>query len=410
MFTVVEVDVSSEESLNSKNNLSWGLCPSFYSKEKSDTFRVQKYFFNVISSFMERTGLTEHKGLRFFNIPIWERIINNDIREYYLCGKLIKKECLGDIFYRKYLRRLNLEYDDIYFLSANSGEIYLFFAYLAKAFLSKNGTKNPLFIATKRYHIDLIKMYQPHAQYILIDGYKNYIRGNVVDVNGHRCFNIFSSQHFFNFEQDLKGNEAGRVHYFSNIMSTLSLSTEDFSVPDFSITQDVMCSVAQKASQNHLDLNNFIFVAPEAQSCKCLSQTFWTNLASALKKLGFDVFLNILDKKNSINSCKSFDLSYQEAFYLASRAKAVVSLRSGLTEFLLPLKGVNITIYTKFRTSSWQNCAVQKIMEGYSMLKLPFVESELISELNAEQYASEAELLNKVLSELDLKIRKGEKV
>ena len=94
-------------------------------------------------------------------------------------------------------------------------------------------------------------------------------------------------------------------------------------------------------------------------------------------------------------------MNYQEIFELAKKAKAVISLRSGLTEFLLPAEIPNITVYTKFRNRRKFAFSAEKTMHAYTMHKFPFVNHDLICELNIENYQNDDELLAAILKNFE---------
>ena len=78
-------------------------------------------------------------------------------------------------------------------------------------------------------------------------------------------------------------------------------------------------------------------------------------------------------------------------------------------EFLLPTNVPNIAIYTNFKNKILNKAyPVEKIISGYSMLNLPFVEKDLICEINNNLYKSDNELLNQVIISLETILRKKE--
>lgn len=90
------------------------------------------------------------------------------------------------------------------------------------------------------------------------------------------------------------------------------------------------------------------------------------------------------------------------------KVKAVISLRSGFSEFLLPTGIPNISVYTKFRKKTKNAFSVDKGIEGFSMLKIPFVDKNKICEINAELYKNEDELVKQVIDALEIMLDKKE--
>ena len=128
-----------------------------------------------------------------------------------------------------------------------------------------------------------------------------------------------------------------------------------------------------------LNLDNFVIISPEANSCKLLPEEFWKDLISQLKIQGFDIFVNIsldLFGSNDIDY-KSCYLTYSEAYALATRAKKIYSLRSGFTEFLLNTKIPMEVYYTSF----FRTQAAEKIRYGFGLDKIPNVDTTLIKEV-----------------------------
>ncbi len=394
--------------INNTTNVISLLGLELYKIEDTDNVRIQYFLGNFICIKKIKSKIKELKTYKIFNFPILIRIIVNNICSYYCLGKLINQSHLADLFFKNNLQNVKYKYDDVYILYSNSGEIYLFFAYLANAFIKKNQSKNPLFIATKKYHIDILKMYFPNAHYIFINKLRLKTQSDVWDMPNHRYFILFSENHFKKVEQDIKNNDTGDIHYLTSMLKTLNLTVNDFSKPEVILSLNSQKLLNFAVHKMQLKLNNFIIISPEAITCEDLSLTFWRKIVQELKKRNFDVLLNITNHKNYITGCKQFELSFTEAFFLAQKAKAVISLRSGFSEFLLPTEIPNISIYTEFRKRAQNTFNVEKEIAGFSMLKIPFVNKNKICEINADLYKSEDELVKQVISSLGSMLDKEE--
>lgn len=372
-----------------------------YKTEDNERERIQHILGNFIYTKKIKSKIKELKIFKILGFPISKRIIEDDICSYYCLGKLVSRHHLADLFFKNKLKKIKYNFDDIYILHSNSGEIYLFFAYLAKAFLRKNNSKKPLFVATQKYHIDILKLYYPEARYIYIPGMRFKTQSHIWKTRGHTFYILFSGNHFTKVEEDIKNQEIGQVHYLKSILKTLNLTENDFYKPIICDDIDLETKLNNKVSKINLKLNSFIIIAPEAMTCSELPRTFWIKLAQKLQQNKYDIYLNITDKANSIPECKTLDLSYRETYFLAKKAKAVISLRSGLSEFLIPTNTPNIAIYTKFRKCTKNAFPVDKGLEGFSMLKMPFIEAAKICEINADNYKDEDTLLEEVMSQLN---------
>lgn len=372
-----------------------------YMYENTSNSYVKEFLGGFISINRNKSKIKDLKTFRVFNKTVYVRMIEDDFINYYFSGKLVKKVSLTNLFYKKYLKKVKYTYDDVYILDCNSGEIYLFLAYIAKAFLKKNNSQSPLFVATKKYHVDILKIYYPNAKYIFVPKSKLKTKSSYWKINGHQFFMLFSSDYFGKIEKDIKYGEINSVHYFDRMLEYLGLTRKDCTASNITIPTDDQKSLYEKVNKLGLNLNNFIILAPEALTCEEIEYLFWQNLADELLKRNFDVYINVTCQNLPFKNCKNTSLNYREVLFLAQKAKAVISLRSGLSEFLLSTEIPNITIYTKFRDRGSSGFSVDKGIAGFSMAKIPFVKKENIIELNYENFINYNELVNKILKELE---------
>ena len=94
--------------------------------------------------------------------------------------------------------------------------------------------------------------------------------------------------------------------------------------------------------------------------------------------------------------------------WLSYKAKAVISLRSGLSEFLLQAQIPNISIYTKFQRKKEKIFPAEKAIAGFTMTKIPFTDKENIIELNADKFKNENELITEIINSLEILLNKKE--
>ena len=368
-----------------------------YHETRTMCRHIKRFCYCLIST----QKLTYHnnftKIIKIVNIPIIKLVMKNDNFYYYLFNHLVKKNNIIETIYKKYLK--NTDFDDAYILQANSGEIYLFLTYLAKSFIKKNASQKPLFIATKKYHLDLLKLFIPEAKYIYIKNLDNlYIKNDFWKIANHNFYILFSNNYFNRVDNSVKYDTLGTTHYFENMVKTLGLNTNDYSYIPAQINETQTAIVNKKVKNINLNLNNFVILAPEANTCTELPKTFWIQITDLLHKAGYDVFLNIVNPENNIKTCKYINLTYTESYILAQKAKAIISLRSGLSEFLLQTGAVNISIYTKFKNKGHTSFDVEHGIAGFTMLKIPFTDKEKIFELNTEKFNNYDDLAEKIMS------------
>ena len=129
------------------------------------------------------------------------------------------------------------------------------------------------------------------------------------------------------------------------------------------IPPEVERSALAKAQALRLNLDNFVFFSPTARSCEALPAAFWDEIETSLRARGYEVFYN------------SPLFSISEAYALASHAKAIIALRSGLCDVLCDLQVPQFIIYS-------HNEFHGDLQPMYSFEHFPWVTKELIHEYN----------------------------
>lgn len=348
---------------------------------------------------------SSNKEIKILGKSVIKRFEENNFRTYSFLGFEYRKISLIEEFKKQYFKYFDKEHDDIYILRANSGEIYLTLTYLIDSIIKKNGSKKPLLVATQKYHIDMIKMICPDLPYVYIKKLNLKIIGDSFKIDNFRFFLLFDAIHFRKVELDIKGNELGKHHYFKSILERLDFSNENLKMRKMTVLPDAEQSMLEKVEKTGLNLDKFVFLAPEAQSCKLYDEDFWVVLVNKLQEMGYDVFVNLVEKdiklKNAIDF-KTCDLRFAEVFALAKKAKRIISLRSGFTEFLLQTNVPIDVLYTKFRHRHiFNDMSSYHVLHGFGLIQLPFVNVSKIREFNMFEI-SPAECLKQILENLDL--------
>lgn len=356
----------------------WVFCIKIANKYHS---KYKKYYFKGLLRAYRRFNplmyTMEHK-IFFYKFLVFRIIEQDNYRCYYFRNLLLRKFPLKKyITKHKYYKKIS-KHDNVFILNANSGEIYLFLMYALDLMLKKFDAKKPLLIATKKYHIEMIRMICPDVPYIFMTSFYQNIKEEVFEINNTRFIKIFSTEHFFKVEQLIK--ESPNAHYFDLILDTLKINREDIIPRNIIELEDSKKSMMSKIQKLNLNLDNFVFLSPEAASCELLSNEFWINLIIKLQEEGYDVFVNLIKPSETLGKvkCKSCYLTYSEAFSLVNYAKKIYSLRSGFTEFLLHTKVPMEVYYTPFRCN---NITGEQIKTGFGLLKIPDSNPELIKEI-----------------------------
>lgn len=358
--------------------------------------RTQRYLGNIISTVKIEKDDVETKTVKVLNRVISKRTFTEDYKKDYIGNTLVKNTDLTAAIKKKYSKYIK-GYTDIIILNANSGEIYLFLTYVLKSFLQKNNCEKVLLIARKKYHVNLIRLLHPEIQYVYLKKFPVF-KNLTKNIGNQRFFTIFTGKHFIQVEDDIKNNPLDTSHYFYSILDDLNINKNELDFKTVVIPSDIQESMLKKISKTKLNLKNFVFLAPEAASCKEYDNEFWVDLTNEFHKKGIDVFMNIVDKDTDIVGCeyKSCKLTFSEAYALAKISKGVVSLRSGLTESLLQTEVPLFSLYTKFRNRYiFNDMEVDYVLSDFGLSKLPNINSDLLHEYNMSEISN-----NKVISQI----------
>ena len=224
------------------------------------------------------------------------------------------------------------------------------------------------------------------------------IVGYKINIDKFRCFLLFDNCHFQKVENDIKKRPLGEVHYFDEILDRVELTHSDIKMRPIKIPQAVENRMLEQVKNIGLNLDNFVFIAPEASSSIPLDDRYWINMIKQINNQGIDVFVNITDKNTYFQNCeyKTCKLSFSEAFALAKYAKKIISLRSGFTEVLCQTSVPMDVLYTEFKQrKSFGELSAKQVFSGFEIAKLPFKYSQT-KEIK-EYEISQKECLNKIL-------------
>lgn len=150
----------------------------------------------------------------------------------------------------------------------------------------------------------------------------------------------------------------------------------------------------EKISHINLNLDNFIFIAPEAQSIDFRNSDVWEmEISKCKEELGgrCEVFVNFTKGNICLENIgyKTCPLSISQAFVLASKAKKILALRSGFSEILtqtqVPIKvlygrGNSFSLLVEGRAKVVA-LSPKQFHSGFTLKKLPMIDAEKIEEI-----------------------------
>lgn len=314
-------------------------------------------------------------------------------KKYYLCGFHIYTKYGIKTFYNKY-KNLFKGYDKIYVLNSNIGEAYLVFKYFA------NGIKSDrtLFVATKPYHVEIIETFLPSCNYIFESKINLDSFPSNFNVNKKNFIVLFNHDYYITLEQDIREGKKD-AHYYKRMKSFFNL-LENFPSNNVNIVDNVQKTLSEKLKRIELNLNYFIFIAPEANSCLDIDIDILNDIGIFFREAGFDIFWNITNSYVNSENYKSCFLSLPEALLLCTKAKAIISLQSGFAEFLTEANVPTYILYSKLKNRTQEEqMNASKVLKGYTLSELPHYKNN-IKEYIINNQNDYIEIFDKILEDL----------
>lgn len=306
-----------------------------------------KTILRILSKTKKYENYTEHRITKLFNLPLLERIENLDIIELKVLNTF-KRVTDKEEETKKILKKIvKSKYNKIFILKSNLGEAYLFLKFILNNLILKSDV--PLIIATKKYHINLINMLTPNIDKIYTANLHYEINNKVMLVGEQYVYVAFPMKFYTNTEEKIRN---GHCHYMSEIYNFFNISKKNISsTNNVKISQEL-----KKRTRDYLQKNNikkFVFLSTDATTCENIDKKFWDKLEKEL---------NIKIIKNSK------DMTLEEAYAIAHKALAIISLRSGLSEILSGINNLQIILYTNFKERyRFDVISEMKVSKGFSL-------------------------------------------
>lgn len=348
----------------------------FDSEDKTFKFKI----FNLS---LFKTHLTSSYKLWYFLfIPIWIKNITKEFLNNFL-----------NLVIDKYPT-----YDDYYIFLSRSGEFFLLMHHFAQ-WLKINNSSNFILIFTAKYHLNICKIFFPNIP----TGYIKSVNVPLVsrgvpsihfNYKNKQIYVPTNEKYFVDVENKIRDNNA---HYYECLKEHIGLSND---VQHYIINEKIKEKVIKIVK--YILNNNFIFISPESVSNEPMEKDFWENLTLELKNLGYEVFCNAMNFKNLAGDSVSTFLTYEESIELAKYAKAIIGMRSGFLECLSQNNVPLFVLYTDFpKRSGFKRLKSDKVLSGYSITKLPNVNTELIFEYDVNTYENEENMISEILLKIE---------
>jgi hypothetical protein len=245
---------------------------------------------------------------------------------FYRTSKFAK---IGYFFLKK---KIKLSKNDIALISIhNAGETYLTCA-MIDSFKMRHGIHGSvILLGTKLYHKQIYEMFSHKIdRYYQLDPYiaecLQYLR---TIKNGE----IFYTADLNKWTASFLKSPLNHLTHFKLLKICNFMDVEvELSSPLIKLEYEI--NAQKKFDQLGLIRNKTIIISPESTSLKSLDNVFWKNLCFKLSNYDYKIFLNIMDKKNSIAGIASGFLNFSEAFVFTNLAGKVIAARSGFCDVL----------------------------------------------------------------------------
>ena len=373
------------------------------------TFR--EYMFDTKANYSNCFFINERKVFSFFKVPFYEINREHEVISYFLFGIKIRSLSVAKRFYENNFKNISVDYDDAYILGGASGEPFLWIAYGARAHFDGNNSKKPLVVGGRNSFAELVKMYLPDVSYLRARVGPFDSENAYLEYNSHRFFTTLNNQKnqvYFTFHS----SKRPKINVAFTELALTGKDNSDLKFQKPYISNEIKEILAKKTKGLSLNLNNFVILAPEANWSYELPAKFWEIVVQKFINNGVDVFLNFINGNHYIYGCKTLlkPLSYSEIFELTSQAKAVISLRSGFSEIVLPTRTPSIVVLSAGRCLFTQPKKYSEHAKN-PLVEIPFVREEDVRGVYYFDYETDEAAADAVLSCYDemMKIRANKK-
>lgn len=317
-------------------------------------------------------------------IPIWGRKLDQQAISWHIGSSLVVKQIsianelslqLNSIFTGMSVRPINGK-KQIFVFWANSGEIALLLMFFWKQLLERYDIHDPeevVVLCTKQYHQDMLELYFPKIRSVVA---KPKILRYVLDDleagewNVHMCF---PGKYFAQFEANVN---SAPVNYLEWMKRWFNM---EVGLPAKPNENELKKSL-------HSALNKLTFEQKNALNAK---------QEKGLAILALDSFSSIsLSDKFKQEVCSeaaakyvilenSPEFTYPEIFAIATRAKELIALRSGIVDFLSN-SGIKIHLfYTDFPDRGFNTPpkSAKNVMSMFSIKSIPLLNAKTSEEI-----------------------------
>lgn len=318
-------------------------------------------------------GYFTEKSIYLFDNEIYYRISKDNYSKKYYFGFSSNKT--ERQYFAPYMKQLE-PYDTIIVIDSNIGEAFLTLK-LLPSILNKIKAKKTAIIITQKYHQQLIELFNYNHPCFFIPELHYSVMKSYFKIGKKNFYICYSHVYYRKIEKSLTGKKP--IHFYNAIIQHFHLNKKSLINNTPQLNEKNQVSLNKKIQDINLNIDNFVIISPEANSCKQLNPEFWSEIVEQLNKQNIDVFLNTV-KECNIPNAKSCYLSFEELCILLKKARGSIFLRSGLCDIATSF----ITTPSVILYSDLHFMANVDTLAGFSVM--PFtLNKSLIKEFNARE-------------------------
>lgn len=278
-----------------------------------------------------------------------------------------------------------IEYDNIIIFNTHLGEAHFFVSHLLIPFLRKNSDKKTLLVFEYKNFEDLIDMFNLDCPYKVAG---KQFEAEVIHLKLKKPdLNIYK-MNSFDFDRTVKHVTELQSKYFH-------IDKNEMEYQKINVSEDVVQRMLEKVKKTKLNLDNFIFIAPESSFFRSLDNKFWKKLINKLKQKGYDIYMNSKWFKG-----KNTKLTLQEAYALADISKGIISVRSGFSEVLTQASAPLFSLVKNCRPLFWNEKDNKEWHNYFDLLKYPDVDKSKTFNFDL-RFINDDEVIDSIIHELE---------
>lgn len=328
---------------------------------------------------------------QIFGLDILKYKFNDNTLSKYILGiKVSQKEKIKpeiENYFRYIKNRLNPDCKFVYIINEHLGETFLLSTMIEQLF-HKDNIQKATFVVQSEAQKEVLNLFvdKNKIESVIVLSTSRNIRINsslfiedtkqVDDIT----YRVLLPETFWRF------SEVGEKHYLERICENLDLDPNKMLVKA-NISSAVEADTISLARENGLNLNDFIYLSPEAISVQEIPYEFWENLVIRLQGLGYDIYLNSCNGKYCFKDVKTFKTTVSQTYVLAQKSKFIISMRSGLFEIIASAKKVPaICLYNGDNRITRNSIKNMKMLDYDKLVEF--------------DYDTDSEILNKILANI----------